>query len=75
MYQGTCWHERTTQLLKLVISFNCVDVGAQIQLVGLGSKCHNPSSGPNFRYILNGWMNEKIVRAGIYILFSNFILP
>lgn len=77
MYQGTCWGQRTTTLKNLFISFKCVvDLGVQIQLVSLGSKCPNPSYWPHFfKTFLNEWINKKIVRAGIYILFSIFVLP
>lgn len=42
--------------------------GAHNQLVNLGIECPNSSCWPHFfRELFNGWMNEKIVRASMYL--------
>lgn len=68
--QGT--HDMEGQLDCRSWSFLQVDgFGAQIQLVGLAVSTLIHLLDPTFK----GWKNEKRVTAGIYILFSVFILP
>lgn len=70
MDQGT--HDMEGQLDCRSWSFLQVDgFGAQIQLVGLAVSALIHLLYPTFK----AWKNEKRVTAGIYILFSVFILP
>lgn len=64
-------HERTTWLQKLDFPFRCMGLGLRFSWSVLAVSARIHLLDPTF----NGWKNEKRVRAGIYILFSVFILP